>query len=81
MQTKLTYLCFLFSSGVFPYGGSVTASQIAAMAQMNLRPALPVFAPLAHSSVGTETALTPASSVTLTLTALTVQTRMRLSAV
>lgn len=72
---------FLLSLGVFLYGGSVTASQIAVMAQMNLRPARPVIAPLVSSSVKMATVPTPASSVMATRTALTVQTRMRLSAV
>lgn len=67
--------------GVFPYGGSATANQIAAMAQMNLRPALPVTAPPASSSVKTVTAPTPASSVTATRTAPTAQTRTQRSAV
>lgn len=72
---------FLLSLGVFLYGGSVTASQIVVMAQMNLRPARPVVVPLASSSVKIATVPTPASSVTATRTALTVQTRMRLSVV
>lgn len=67
--------------GVFLYGGSVTASQIVVMAQMNLRPARPVIAPLASSSVKMATVPTPASSATETQTAPTAQTRMRHSAV
>ncbi len=72
---------FLLSLGVFLYGGSVTASQIAVMVQTNLRPAHLVTAPLASSSVKMVTAPTPASSAMATQIALMVQTRMRLSAV
>lgn len=57
------------------------ASQIAAMAQMNLRPAPPVTAPSAGSSVKTVTVPTLASSATATQTAPTAQMRMLLSAV
>lgn len=66
---------------MFLYGGSVMANQIAVMAQMNLRPAHPVIAPLASSSVRTATVPILVSSVMATLTALMVQMRMLLSAV
>lgn len=67
--------------GVFLYGGSVTANQIVVMAQMNLRPAQPVIAPSASSSVRTATVPILASSVMATQTALMVQMRALLSAV
>ena len=59
----------------------MTANQIVVMAQMNLRPAQPVIAPSASSSVRTATVPILASSVTATQTALMVQMRALLSAV
>lgn len=69
------------SLDVFLYGGSVMANQTAEMARMSLRPAHLATAPLESSSVKMATAHTPVSSVMAIQTALTVQTRMLLSAV
>lgn len=81
MLSNLNCLCCSYLIGVFLYGGSVTASQIVVMAQMNLRPARLVIAPLASSSVRTATVPILVSSVMATLTVLMVPMRMLLSVV
>jgi len=81
LWTSINFTISPFSLGVFLYGGSVTVSQTAVMAQMNLRPAHLVTAPLASSSVKMATVPTLVSSAMDSHTALTAQMRMPPSAV